>query len=839
MLDFLKLGRWLPIDGLQDHAEQQAVALATRWDVPQGDWVSKDLRDTVSRFYRTAPDAKGAQSRTASRMLQEDLVLGAFPVSIPLLFALVPLLGLLASALPGMWLPAVPLMAAVPLLFLIATATEKKMWAVAALFLGIALPYTGGAIGAASGSLAGNLAGVMRGATTALVPLAVIACGGLLFGGIRGARLLLGGFLGVAAVAALAAIVPGPLKGLVLALPGCALPAAWAIHEDFRRARRLAVQGTFANFEASDYPLVHIPARKEQALRASKDPTPLITYGTATGILTAAWDGFAPDAGLPMCQSVQDLSTHMLVLGLTGRGKTSSVLLPMVTSYLRGEGKGHGLLVMDGKGELALVFRALKNYLLLDPSRCVVGLYEGMDAVSVAATHRALNVTDESGDQTWNSSAYLLCLHAAVLLEAIVAYTKNEPDREWTWTLRDHYRLTVLGAQASPKDKVDMSALLAHIEGKHKANPGSPLLTDALNYFRDEYPKMPEETRGSVAFNLSAWLGPMLSDPSVLTWATAETGEKVEDCLHGRPVGINIPDTLYGRAGSIATAFLNSRFQAGIKKRAGAPGGWKNADPTATDVLTIIDEAQLVVKAGDHTMASIGRSLGCWLVVCSQSIENLRSTSRNQHLIDGFLYAFGSFISLDTSASTIKWLSDRVGTAWKPQWSGRGAGIDFLGGALNALESPLFEQHHPNRRWMRTMLRLGAGGFHDLVPATSKLNDGHIDRAMSFELRTTAAGDVWRETPLLNAATFKATLAQQGTAFCSLMRGGSPRRDFIKLDCYLSELPADLADPDFVDFLTPEKAAEVAMLIDDPMSQPAEAPVEIDIPASELEEEMA
>jgi hypothetical protein len=119
-------------------------------------------------------------------------------------------------------------------------------------------------------------------------------------------------------------------------------------------------------------------------------------------------------------------------------------------------------------------------------------------------------------------------------------------------------------------------------------------------------------------------------------------------------------------------------------------------------------------------------------------------------------------------------------------------GLDFVGGAVKCLESPLFEQAHPLRRWMQTLLRRGAGGFRDVAALPS---DHTMENDLGFSPSIIGK---WEEKPLLSRADFSALTFKQGIALVQLMRAGSPRRDFIHLDQVMDEMPAELMDPDYV-----------------------------------------
>lgn len=831
MFDSLKFGALIPRKPLQELAKNEALAITTRWDVPSGPDVPADLRDVNGRLFRTAPDAQGYQSKVAGRLLTEDLVAGSFSPAIPLLFGLVPILvALMVYSLGTIFMyPLVPLLLAD--LVLIATASERKGWAVAAAAFGVGLPFAVSQLGRMGSGALGLLTG--QGALLAGVPalILVVLFFSFLIGGMRTVRVTFFSTIGLLLIVALAGVVPDWFKPVILSIPGCALAVAWSTYEGWNRAKDLAMQDMVATFESGINATSHISARKQQAEKAAKDKSPLITYGTAMGKLTAMWDGFAPDAGLPMCQSVYDLSTHMMILGSTGRGKTSSLLMPIIEAYLRGN--GGGLLIMDGKGALAAVFRKLKNYLLLDPTKVKVGLYENLSAIGVARTLKEIFVRDDAlggNDAIWIDSAYIMALHSAILLEAMIKYSAGDPP-EWQWTMYDHFHLATLGMRGTPDDATEMDGILTWMVGKSKDSKDH-MLKAAIQYYKSELPGMPQNTSGSIKAQLNSWMSPALSNPDILKWAMTAKGEQVEDALRGRPVGINLPYTRYAQAGTIATAFIKNRFYSAIRDRADADpkkGGWRGRDQGATNVLVIMDEAQLLLGDADQEIAPIGRSLGCWMVICSQTIESLQATSKNAAQIEAFLDAFQSVISLSSSPGTVKWLQSRVGTSWQPQFNMKGVGIDFVGSAATALDSSLFHRSHPQRKWFRSMLRWGAGGFVKVDQTKLELSD--VEDHLKFRLRTTAGmPQAWKEDDLINLANFKSFTAEQGVALAVLTRGSVPRRDFIRLDRFMDALPDDMCDPNFQEIYSDEELAAMArenpdLPLTDTPTQPEPEPV--------------
>ncbi|MGJ7553402.1 helicase HerA domain-containing protein [Variovorax sp. RB3P1] len=103
-------------------------------------------------------------------------------------------------------------------------------------------------------------------------------------------------------------------------------PMVYLIFKTRNRGSELAYQGTM-NARA----IIRAPKalmneeRHIQALNADEDKSPLIIFGTATGALSFNGDSYAPDKGLPVAMSEEDISTHMQVFGSTGTGKTTEL----------------------------------------------------------------------------------------------------------------------------------------------------------------------------------------------------------------------------------------------------------------------------------------------------------------------------------------------------------------------------------------------------------------------------------------------------------------------------------------------------------------------------------
>lgn len=290
-LDRIKLNRFLPIETMQDVAIAFAESIGTRWDVIQGqrkpdqaddddelyiqdeegNWKvwPHDLRDIVSRFYRTKPDENGNQGSVAGRLLSKDLLLGAPSSATPLLFGLVPIFTFLIVLVHfSVALTVLPALALLATLSMIAISCENAGWTVVA-GLGAALPLMSLGIVHLSGF--GNVNPDNFLSTTALIPLGLIVGLAFLFASKREARISVVAFLGVSLLLGISTVLPPLVRPVILLLPSAWLGTYWAYGQMSQRAAHLQWQKKICGFEDSANGTFHISARKAQTLRAIKD----------------------------------------------------------------------------------------------------------------------------------------------------------------------------------------------------------------------------------------------------------------------------------------------------------------------------------------------------------------------------------------------------------------------------------------------------------------------------------------------------------------------------------------------------------------------------------------
>jgi len=558
---------------------------------------------------------------------------------------------------------------------------------------------------------------------------------GLIPAGISGLGLVaLSAILLIAIFKALGDPAPSAVRSRLLdvAAAGTAEGPAWAIAGASRWSARIE------------------EAREQQLAIAIADTSPLFTFGTATGLLAARGDLFAPSAGLEMALSLTDLMQHLLVLGGTGSGKTAGVLRPLCKQL--GEVEGVGLVVLDGKGALpGEVRRFVPDLTVIDPAARRMSLVEGLTPTEVVTIIADRLGRGEGKDKFFEDSAAGLMRHAAVLVKA---------GDEANWSLERIWRM----ANEGPDE-----ALLEHVDAS------VPQIADAITFFEKQWPGLHAEVKSSIVATLRAWYTTITGHPDTLKWALTRAGQSdvdLTEALKGKRVGILAPAHRYGEAGPVVLALLKARIFAAIRDRAD-----RGMEEGETPVVLVMDEAQEVITRQDALMLGIARSLSLAIVASTQTVEGVEARLGQTEAAQ-FLTLFGSVIALQNrSAATTRVVAARFGASFRPTLDAV-PGVPTVRDAVSA---------------QRAAGRIAAAKTQPQVAATIGLGEGgrmrDLFRAINpFQLfRGTLQGQQDRPhsrvqpAPLVFAEEISELVVEPDTALAIFTRARVPRRDVVKL----------------------------------------------------------
>lgn len=541
-----------------------------------------------------------------------------------------------------------------------------------------------------------------------------------------------------------------PMWAWLLIFYTSAVPFLWARAEQRQRITNLQLQAA-ADQPSEVFPFIKdaAAARTAQATKAQKDQTPFFQLGTASGVCSDLLDLYAPDKDLPFGLTQEDLSTHMLVIGRTGTGKTSGILRPLAKQWL--SATDGGLLIMDGKGELPAEFQQ-EDYTLIAPGRAKLALISGLlseDVVDVIS-----NLATGKEDQFWKTSGETLLRNAAVLLEFSPLRDENPQDFGWS----------IFNISRAINNLDYRSSLIEGYEaGLTSHDVEVAFVSAAITYFLSVFPTMPENTRGGIVQTVNSWMAPLLGHRELAEWARCtESDVDPADVLKGAKMGILCPAYLYGAAGPAISALVKARIYRAIRQR----GSSWSANADQRQVLLLIDEAQEVLGRADTDMLPVARSLGLVVVAGTQSVEAVECRLGTAAATRAFLANFRSFASFMASPASMEWVSEQLGETFRADFS------DISGFALT-----------------HTAAALNSVGYYAADQSQKEMSDldykGNMETdAMS--LRREKDGDLLgirykiRMGALLAPAEIQHFLSEPFAAVCQVNRAGVARRDVVR-----------------------------------------------------------
>ena len=542
-----------------------------------------------------------------------------------------------------------------------------------------------------------------------------------------------------------------PMWAWLLIFYTSAVPSLMARAEQRRRITNLQLQAA-ADQPSEVFPFIKdaAAARAAQATKAREDQTPFFQIGTATGVCSDLLDLYAPDKGLSFGLSQADLSTHMLVIGRTGTGKTSGILRPLAKQWL--SATDGGLLIMDGKGELPAEFQQ-EGYTLIAPGRAKLALISGLlseDVVDVIS-----NLATGKEDQFWKTSGETLLRNAAVLLEFSPLRDENPQDFGWS----------IFNISRAINNLDYRSSLIEGYEGEMTSDNQAEraFVSAAITYFVSVFSTMPENTRGGIVQTVNSWMAPLLGHRELAEWASCvESDIDPAAVLQGAKMGILCPAYKYGSAGPAITALVKARIYRAIRQR----GSSWSANANQRQVLLLIDEAQEVLGRADTDMLPVARSLGLVVVAGTQSVEAVECRLGTAAATRAFLANFRSFASFMASPASMEWVSEQLGETFRADFSDiTGFALTHTAAALNSVGYYAADQKQKEMSILDHQ-----GNMENDAMTLRREKDGDL-LGIRYKIRMGA---------LLAPAEIQHFLSEPFAAVCQVNRAGVARRDVIR-----------------------------------------------------------
>lgn len=394
--------------------------------------------------------------------------------------------------------------------------------------------------------------------------------------------------------------------------------------------------------------------RIAQREAAAKDKSPLYTLGKSTGYLAGRNVVGAPQRpGMPVRLSETDLSEHLLALGETGSGKTSQVLNPLMERWAEGE---NGLVVADGKGVLPSEAAAkIPGLKLISPLTCPeMNPIQGYTPPQVTSALRDA-LGNGGSESVWEQQGKKLVMSSAYMLRLCVEHG------ELGWCLDNLQKIAESDDEATKIVKKTFEAAA----GGEPSAPNRRLSLQEVNSYEYLYHILPnvyaKETSSSIRFNVDAWFAGIAID-EFEPWLTSSSGFELESVLKGGRIGIDLPYRLYGAAGARMAKLLKRRIYNAVQGRI---DDWRERGEKP--FLFVMDEAQDLVDREDNEILAKSRSLGCYVVVSTQSTDAIQIALQTKEAAGAFFGNLKSLLALRTNTpDALKFVSERLGEVLAP-----------------------------------------------------------------------------------------------------------------------------------------------------------------------------
>ena len=450
-----------------------------------------------------------------------------------------------------------------------------------------------------------------------------------------------------------------------------------------------------------------------QIAQAIKDDAkaPFIPLAVATGKFQHKGAFLSPDAGTVIGLNLSDLAQHMFVMGKPGTGKSFTLRKVIKETYLASKkmGKQIGMLLMDGKGELANECAKILD-LIVHPNNvehfCLV---DGVDATKWQLIIKTIaNVKLEGPNADFGRAALDLIYNAALTHILLKEIHEVEPELttrlgfKWNYMFRYNLMSMLLdgGYETEVKGKTEwiygQGQFIVDVLAQHPNYETDPRIKQLI--FNIEKDLKPENYDFGMKYLKTAqgYMQAVLQEQSIIKWAESETTSiDVLECLKGKKIGVALPPERFGLAGALVSQLIKASVRNGIANR---ENNWRT-DPTATELLFVQDEFQdLFAEYDDLNNIPKDRSRGCYNVVASQTISAIYSKISNPDTANYLFANFSSFIEMKTTDKKAnEFMQEQCGTVYsfKVDTPVNNA-IAFKETAKALLSKPEFDPTHPD-----------------------------------------------------------------------------------------------------------------------------------------------
>lgn len=385
--------------------------------------------------------------------------------------------------------------------------------------------------------------------------------------------------------------------------------------------------------------LLGVVAWEVRVERANQDKTPKFIVGYSLGMLPERGASETLELGMPVVQSLKDLTQHSAVVGGSGSGKSTGWIIPIVQRYAKyatiflwddKQLLGRQLnakIISPGSGEIK--FNPLEN---LSPMEAAKTLND----VFVA---RAGKGGKKGGDHFDELAIKVLVALLSMIKFVGMAYTiKNLSYSFQIFVEREQWKNSDI---ISEEKKNEMESIYS---------AGIAALNDEgmefnANLLINELPNSGEDHLGSVKMTIMNRLGDFLQSSAIASWANCEKstlsmGDMIES---GMTYAIELTKSDVGDAFDT----FRSLWSAQVYKYKSTHYEPDENGMAKNLVLEVIDEAQKFLTESDLERQSTARQFGLSYLYSMQSFAQLKDRL-GEAAVDKFLSVTSTVISLKT-----------------------------------------------------------------------------------------------------------------------------------------------------------------------------------------------
>lgn len=440
-----------------------------------------------------------------------------------------------------------------------------------------------------------------------------------------------------------------------------------------------------------------------QIAQAIKDDAkaPFLPLIKATGTFQHRGSFESPDAGTVVGLNLSDLSQHIFVMGKPGTGKSyflRKIIKETNTAYTK-INRAIGILLMDGKGELAFECRRVLDLLINPETIKNFCLVDGVDAVKFTSIIQTTNGVKFDGPNAEFARAAMELVYnsslAHILLRDIHA---EEPEAFGAFKWSYMYRYNLMGMLLEADGR---AMTIAEILGGHKNAATDPRIKQLIAYIEGECTEERKDFAAKYLKTAQGYMQSVLQSESIIKWADSETSDcDVMECLTGKKIGVSLPPERYGLAGAFTTQLVKAIVRNGVANRTNE---WKS-DKKQTELLFVQDEFQdLFSETDDLNNIPKDRSRGCYNVIATQTVSAIYSKITNTSTADYLFANFSSFVALKTSdRKAHELMQEQCGTVKTFMVATpRGNSIAFRETAQALAEKAEFDPRHPEAKMFK------------------------------------------------------------------------------------------------------------------------------------------